>query len=324
MAPVSSATVNPIRPRRPYEIDGWPGRDPDRVRDDHRIGRQRRAPGGGVARHGGGQAGREVGAADLFFQLPEELDVGAHAVLDRQPRAVERGQRRSLVVGRAAREPARRPGAAARVARQLERRRAPALAVGGLHVQVVVDGHRRKRRVLEEAADHHREAAGVDGVDLRARLAQQVGAQLRARGHLGAAARIHADARNPAQRGEPFLERRGQVRDPLLEPRAVDHPPICTIALRGPPSPMSWKVWPGRFPASAAADRPGDRVGAARVQRDRAGRRRRRTRGRRAARPTVDSRSRLQVVQKCSVIGEMIPKRRARRRRRRRSPARRK
>ena len=66
-------------------------------------------PAAGVARDGGGQAGREVGAADLLFQLPEELDVGAHAVLDRQPRAVERGQRRSLVVGGAAREPARGP-----------------------------------------------------------------------------------------------------------------------------------------------------------------------------------------------------------------------
>ena len=144
-------------------------------------------------------------------------------------------------------------------ARQLERRRPPAVArLRRLHVEVVVDRHRRQRRVLDEPAEQHREAAGVDHVDARAGLAQVAARQRHAGVHLGAAAGIHADGGDADQRRQPVLELGLQIRHPLLQPRAVDHPPICTIVLyhrRGQtaePNQCPRRSWPTRCGSSGA------------------------------------------------------------------------
>ena len=167
---------------------------------------------------------------------------------------------------------------------------------------------------LHEAPDDEREPAVSIDVDARAHLAQVARAPAPRRRSISArrpGSMLTSGSRTSAA-SFPRTRRAGPAIAAASRRRAlVDHPPICTIALRGPPSPMSWNLWPSRFPASAARIAATTAGCAARAERAAqidgvvVGR------GRRAARPSPTAAARLQVVQKCSVIGEMMPKRRA-------------
>ena len=117
-------------------------RNPDRVGDHDGIRREllRLLPNRGL----------EVRAADLFFELPEEMDVRRHAFVDRVLGAVQRRDRGPLVVGRAAAE------IPVALFDEIKRRRFPVRPVCRLHVEVVVNGHGRECGAAVEAAVHDR------------------------------------------------------------------------------------------------------------------------------------------------------------------------
>ena len=104
------------------------GRGPYGVGDQDRVGLEP------VLAHQLGQGTSEARAAHLLLAFPEKLEVQADATRQRQPAGQQRGQRRTLVVGGAAAKEAvaDHPG--------LEGRSTPAFAVGGLDIEVVVDG----------------------------------------------------------------------------------------------------------------------------------------------------------------------------------------
>src|SRR5205807_9133650 len=83
------------------------------------------------------QRRREVRAADLFLQLPEESDIDRDALIDRIPGPQQRSQSRALVIG----------GTSSMVDAVLLPKRkgrlAPFRLLGRLHIQVIVDRHGR-------------------------------------------------------------------------------------------------------------------------------------------------------------------------------------
>ena len=90
-------------------------------------------------------ADSKCGLADLLLELPEEADVGGNAVLPGVARAEERRDGGALVVGRAARE------IAVALLHEVEGRGSPVVAIGGLDVEVVVDGDGGKLRAAVES-----------------------------------------------------------------------------------------------------------------------------------------------------------------------------
>ena len=155
---------------------------PDRVGDDDRIRRKllRPLPNRGL----------EVRAADLFFELPEEMDVRRHAVVDRVFGAVQRRDRGPLVVGRAAAE------IPVALLDEIKRRRIPVRPVCRLHVQVVVDGHGRQRGAAVEAAVHDRVTLRFVQTGLRAHGFEQPYGVVGAAAHLRLSVGLDGDRRN--------------------------------------------------------------------------------------------------------------------------------
>src|SRR5215468_5155325 len=88
--------------------------------------------------------------ADLLLQLPQEVDVVVDGVLG----AEQGGQRRTLVVGRAA------PEIAIATAGEAERIAPPLRLAGRLHVEMVVDGDGGQAAVAVEACMDQRMPAG--------------------------------------------------------------------------------------------------------------------------------------------------------------------
>ena len=113
--------AQPVRDRR------LAGGGPDRVRHDDRIGRERRRPAPASPATAAASPAAKFGLPISSSSSHRNWMLARTPLLQRQARAVERGQRRPLVVGRAAREPARGAGGGLTVARQLERRRPPAV-----------------------------------------------------------------------------------------------------------------------------------------------------------------------------------------------------
>src|SRR5260221_5637277 len=147
-------------------------RDPDGVGDEHGVGGEQL---GVVA---GGRF--EVARADLLLQLPQKVDVDAHAVLARRLEAPEGRKRRTFVVGRAAAE------VTVADLGEGERIAVPRLGVarGGLHVEVVVDGDGRNVVGDEATAVHDRVALRLEDLRLAAEEANESGRMI------GAAANI--------------------------------------------------------------------------------------------------------------------------------------
>jgi hypothetical protein len=94
----------------------------------------------------------EVRRTDFLFKLPDEFKIERQAVIDRVPNREHGCQRRPFVVGSPS------PFVSVAILVEGERRFIPLRSVGGLHVQVVVDRHRRIFLVSDDRAENHRVA----------------------------------------------------------------------------------------------------------------------------------------------------------------------
>ncbi len=176
---------------------------PERVGNHNGISAQRRLlP---VALGQSAKGGLKARAAHLFLGFPKKLKVEAHAILQGQASPKERGQGWPLVVGGAAAAPL------VTLADQLEGRRPPLVGFRGLHIQVIVDGHRRELGVLHQTSEDQGQSRRLDTFGLRSQFAQQRTALLRDPLHVGPTRRIHAHRRNFHQSGEFLLELAAQT-----------------------------------------------------------------------------------------------------------------
>ena len=297
-----------------------PRRQPDGVGHGHHVGAEALGP-------GGLQALLEVRAADLLFQLPQELQVGLHAVARGQLGAVHGGQRGALVVGGAAAEPART--ARLFLAGELERRAVPLDGIGRLHVEVVVNGDRRPAGIAGQLADDQRRAPGVQapglGADARAgtrtaRSAQRPRSDRRSGSMLTEGISTSAASCSSKLPRMPSISGRSSAMDRIPAalhsgasaadldhrlPRAAEADELegVAIALHRQGGADGGLDRGRALVLQERAQVDGVVVGQAAVQR-----------------PADDRRTRLQVSQKCSVIGEMMPTSASVRRRPRRLP----
>ena len=95
-------------------------------------------------------------AADFLLQLPQKVDVKRHLRCTRGKCAEQRGESWTFVVGSAA------ANVAVAVGDQTERVGPPIVAVGGLDVQMVVDGYGRPIGLVAQTGVDERVATGFD------------------------------------------------------------------------------------------------------------------------------------------------------------------
>src|SRR5262249_3429893 len=141
----------------------------------------------------------EMWRADLLLQFPEEVDVQGHVVVDGVLGAEEGGQRRTLVVGRAA------PEIVVAAPRETERMAPPLRLAGGLHVEMVVDGDGREAAIALEAGMDERMATGRYDGRLPAERAHETRGRSRRATDVAGVRRIGGDARQLDQGTELAL-----------------------------------------------------------------------------------------------------------------------
>src|SRR5262245_6641416 len=137
--------------------------------------------------------------ADRLLELPQEADVHRRTVADRIGGTPQGGERWTLVVGRAAREVAVAP------AGEAERIGAPLRTVGGLDVEVVVDGDRRPRGITREGSGDERMPAGLEDLRLAAARADVRRRALGGAAHVALPDGLDGDARDLDELGERRL-----------------------------------------------------------------------------------------------------------------------
>src|SRR4030095_2241602 len=126
----------------------------------------------------------------LLLELPEEVDVEGQPLLPGVPRAEEGRDRRTLVVGRAA------ASVLVALADEVEGRGVPVGTLGGLDVEVVVDGDRWVLRSAVEAAVNDRMTLRLVELRRRAEGREKRGGGLGGLPHVALALRVDGDRGN--------------------------------------------------------------------------------------------------------------------------------
>src|SRR5207247_1088686 len=129
----------------------------------------------------------EVVTADLFFELPQKRDIDRCARFARRDGAEQRRQRGTLVVGSTA------TNVSVALDGELERVGAPVVAVGGLDVEVVVNGDGRPARRLGEPRVDQRMATGFDQFCPRTKSLEQCLSGIGAAPYVGCPGGIDGD-----------------------------------------------------------------------------------------------------------------------------------
>ena len=152
----------------------------------------------------GGQAAQhrlQRRRSDLFLHLPQQADTDGHARLARRPHPEEGGQGRTLVVRGAAAE------VAAAAPHETEGIGPPAfgLAVGGLHVEMVVEDDGGRAAGGGEVAHDERMAAGAPHARPASGRAHEVGGEGGAAPHVGAMRGMGGNRRDLDERAQGAL-----------------------------------------------------------------------------------------------------------------------
>src|SRR5262245_49636176 len=167
-------------------------RNPDRVGDEDRIGLQMAyVPLDEIF---------EVRRTDLLFEFPDEFEVERQAVIYGVTNGEHRRHRRTFVIGRST------PFVPVALLVESERRFVPFRRVGGLHVKMVIDRHRRVFRIGNERAEDHRETWRRDGLGFGPNVVQILRRDFAAAVDVPNSFGIAADARSFDERGEFIFE----------------------------------------------------------------------------------------------------------------------